>query len=97
MDFNQKRILGRTGLRVGCLGVGSSYDTPAEAYEEAFERGVNYKNPFVVVHPAPSFRSPLPSFGRRGVLLILFRLGYHKIFRKSKHFLSCFLRKHDAC
>jgi aryl-alcohol dehydrogenase-like predicted oxidoreductase len=42
MDFNQRRILGRTGLSVSCLGVGSSYGAPTEAYEEAFERGVNY-------------------------------------------------------
>ena len=42
MDFNQRRILGRTGLSVGRLGVASSYGAPTEAYEEAFERGVNY-------------------------------------------------------
>ena len=42
MDFNSQRILGRTGLRVGRLGVGSSYGAPAEAFEEAFERGCNY-------------------------------------------------------
>jgi len=42
MDFNQRRILGRTGLSVSRLGVGSSYGAPAEAYEEAFERGVSY-------------------------------------------------------
>jgi aryl-alcohol dehydrogenase-like predicted oxidoreductase len=42
MDFNQRRILGRTGLSVGCLGIACSYGAPTEAYEEAFERGVNY-------------------------------------------------------
>jgi aryl-alcohol dehydrogenase-like predicted oxidoreductase len=42
MDFSQRRILGRTGLSVGCLGIASSYGAPTEAYEEAFERGVNY-------------------------------------------------------
>jgi aryl-alcohol dehydrogenase-like predicted oxidoreductase len=42
MDFNAQRVLGRTGLRVGRLGVGSSYGAPAEAFEEAFERGCNY-------------------------------------------------------
>lgn len=42
MDFNQRRILGRTGLSVGRLGVACSYGAPTEAYEEAFERGVNY-------------------------------------------------------
>lgn len=42
MDFNQRRILGRTGLSVCCLGIACSYGAPTEAYEEAFERGVNY-------------------------------------------------------
>lgn len=42
MDFNEKRILGKTGLRVGRLGVACSYGAPTEAFEEAFDRGVNY-------------------------------------------------------
>ena len=40
MDFNQRRVLGRTGLSVGRLGIGSSYGAPPEAYEKAFEKGV---------------------------------------------------------
>ncbi len=42
MDFSQKRLLGQTGLEVGRLGVAGSYGGPAEAFEEAFERGCNY-------------------------------------------------------
>ena len=42
MDLNQPRILGKTGLKVGPLGVASSYGAPANAFEEAFERGCNY-------------------------------------------------------
>ncbi|NNF99004.1 MAG: hypothetical protein HKM93_06470 [Desulfobacteraceae bacterium] len=42
MNFNGSTILGRTGLRVGRLGVACSYGAPTEAFEEAFERGVNY-------------------------------------------------------
>ena len=42
MDFNATRILGRTGLKVGRLGVAASYGAPASAFEEAFERGCNY-------------------------------------------------------
>ena len=34
--------LGQTGLNVGRLGVSASYGAPAEAFEEAFERGCNY-------------------------------------------------------
>jgi len=42
MDFNEKRLLGKTGLQVGRLGISSSYGAPAAAFEEAFERGCNY-------------------------------------------------------
>ncbi|MBZ5586173.1 MAG: aldo/keto reductase, partial [Acidobacteriia bacterium] len=38
----QSAVLGRTGLRVGRLGVAASYGVPADAVERAFERGVNY-------------------------------------------------------
>ena len=34
--------LGRTGLRVGRLGLAASYGAPAAAFEAAFERGCNY-------------------------------------------------------
>jgi len=42
VDFKERRILGRTGLAVGRLGVACSYGAPTEAFEEAFDRGVNY-------------------------------------------------------
>lgn len=42
MDFNNKTVLGRTGLMAGRLGISSSFGASAEAYEEAFERGCNY-------------------------------------------------------
>ncbi|MFO7962823.1 MAG: hypothetical protein R6U50_02780 [Desulfobacterales bacterium] len=37
-----KRLLGKTGLDVGPLGLAASYGAPASAFEEAFERGCNY-------------------------------------------------------
>ena len=40
--FEPERLLGRTGIRVSRLGLGSSYGAPTEAYLEAFERGVRY-------------------------------------------------------
>jgi len=40
--FPQRVPLGRSGLSVGKLGLGSSYGAPAAAYREAFERGANY-------------------------------------------------------
>jgi len=42
MDLIQPRILGRTGLKAGRLGVAASYGASANAYEEAFEKGCNY-------------------------------------------------------
>jgi aryl-alcohol dehydrogenase-like predicted oxidoreductase len=41
-DFHDKVTLGRSGLKVSRLGLGASYAAPTAAYEEAFERGVNY-------------------------------------------------------
>ena len=38
----ERRVLGRTGLEVGRLGISSSYGVPGDALEQAFERGVNY-------------------------------------------------------
>jgi predicted aldo/keto reductase-like oxidoreductase len=38
----QNGTLGKTGLRVGRLGLAASYGAPAEAFEEAFEYGCNY-------------------------------------------------------
>jgi predicted aldo/keto reductase-like oxidoreductase len=42
MDFKKTRILGRSELEVGRLGVACSYGAPTEAFEEAFEKGCNY-------------------------------------------------------
>ena len=41
-NFSETSVLGRTGLKVGRLGISSSYGAPAAAFEEAFERGCNY-------------------------------------------------------
>ncbi|MDY6791105.1 MAG: hypothetical protein SWH54_07545 [Thermodesulfobacteriota bacterium] len=42
MEEYKQSILGRTGLRVGRLGLAASYGAPASAFEEAFEKGCNY-------------------------------------------------------
>ena len=42
MGFSEPAILGRTGLKVGRLGIASGYGAPTAAIEEAFERGCNY-------------------------------------------------------
>jgi aryl-alcohol dehydrogenase-like predicted oxidoreductase len=38
----ERTTLGRTGLRVGRLGISASYGVPGAAVERAFEHGVNY-------------------------------------------------------
>lgn len=40
--FSDRTTLGRSGLRVSKLGLGSSFRAPSASYLEAFERGVNY-------------------------------------------------------
>jgi predicted aldo/keto reductase-like oxidoreductase len=40
--LSNQTILGRTGLKVGRLGISSSFGAPANAIEEAFARGCNY-------------------------------------------------------
>lgn len=40
--FPPRTTLGRSGLRVSKLGLGSSFKAPTASYLEAFERGVNY-------------------------------------------------------
>ncbi len=42
LSYMERRILGRTGLEAGRLGMSASYGVPAAAVERAFESGVNY-------------------------------------------------------
>lgn len=42
MDFTEPVTLGRTGLKVGRLGIASGYGAPPEAIELAFRQGCNY-------------------------------------------------------
>jgi predicted aldo/keto reductase-like oxidoreductase len=42
MTFNERVVLGRTGLKVCRLGIASGYWASAAVIEEAFERGCNY-------------------------------------------------------
>ena len=41
-SFPERVVLGRSGLAVSKLGLGSSFKAPTDAYLEAFDRGVNY-------------------------------------------------------
>ena len=63
MDFFQPRILKRTGLKVGRLGIGAGYGAPAATYEEAFEKGCNY---FYWLSRKPGMRDAIKNICRQG-------------------------------
>lgn len=67
MGFHQQTTLGRTGFRVGRLGVGSGYHAPAAAIEEAFERGCNYFTWGTVIKGfSPGMREALRNIAGKG-------------------------------
>jgi len=41
-DFLERIELGKTGMQSSRLGIGSTFDAPARAIEDAFDRGINY-------------------------------------------------------
>jgi len=62
MHFSQSQILKRTGLKVGRLGLGAGYGAPANAFEEAFERGCNY---FYWLSRKPGMRDAIKNICRQ--------------------------------
>jgi len=66
-SFREPAVLGRTGLRVGRLGIASGYGVPAAAIEEAFERGANYFTWGTVIKGyKPQMREALKSIVAKG-------------------------------
>jgi len=63
MSFSEPVKLGRTGLLVGRIGWGASYNAPASAYEEGFERGCNY---FYWLARRPNMKKAILNICRRG-------------------------------
>lgn len=63
MDFSQPRILKRTGLNVGRLGLGAGYGASASTYEEAFEKGCNY---FYWSSRKPGMQDAIKNISRQG-------------------------------
>ncbi len=67
MNFGESTVLGRTGLKVGRLGIASGYKAPAAAIEEAFERGCNYFTWGTVIKGyVPAMREALKSIVAKG-------------------------------
>lgn len=93
MASSRFRILGRTGLKVGRLGVASSYGAPADAFEEAFDHGVNYfywgsrRTPAM----ATAIRNIIAS-GRRDQLVIVIQ-SYSRSSVLLEHFYNRALKR----
>jgi predicted aldo/keto reductase-like oxidoreductase len=88
--FNEKIVLGRTGLKVGRLGIASGYWAPAKAIEEAFERGCNYMTwgTFIKGY-SPHLREALRNIiaqGKRDRLVLAMFSYAHQSFL-TEHFL----------
>jgi predicted aldo/keto reductase-like oxidoreductase len=91
MTFAEKTVLGKTGLKVGRLGIASGYWVPAGAIEEAFERGCNYWTWGTVIKGySPHMREALRNIVAKGQRdrLVLAMFSYaHQSFL-TEHFLS---------
>jgi len=84
MKFSEKRLLGKTGLQVGRLGIASSYGAPTQAFEEAFELGCNYFvwNTFIKGR-SPRMREAIRNIvkaGKRDQLIIAMHSYGHNAF-----------------
>ena len=83
MDFHAPRILGRTGLKVGRLGVASSYGAPAAAYEEAFERTETEWGPWTIVE-ATNRRFTTVKIYQTIISALEYRLGWEPMILPSE-------------
>ena len=89
MIFNEPVALGRTGLKVGRLGVASGYGAPTAAILEAFERGCNYWTWGTVVKGfAALLREAIKTVAGRGqrdrLVLAMFTYAHQR--KLSEHF-----------
>ena len=85
MTFHEPIILGRTGLRVGRLGIASGYGAPTAAIEEAFERGCNYFTWGTVIKGyKPQMRQALKNIVAKGqrdrLVLAMFTYAHNNFF-----------------
>jgi predicted aldo/keto reductase-like oxidoreductase len=85
MTFREPVVLGRTGLRVGRLGIASGYGAPAAAAEEAFERGCNYFTWGTVIKGySPQMRQALANIVAKGqrdhLVLAMFTYAHNNFF-----------------
>ena len=90
VNYNEQVLLGKTGLKVGRLGIASGYGAPVAAVEEAFERGCSYMTwgTFMKGY-APSMREAIRNIvgkGRREQMVLAMFSYAHQSFL-TEHFL----------
>jgi aryl-alcohol dehydrogenase-like predicted oxidoreductase len=92
MSLHEKVILGKTGLSVGRLGISSSFGAPAQAFEEAFERGCNYFTWGAFIKGRSSQMQKaiinISASGRRDKLIIGMLTYAHHAFLTERFFLK---------
>jgi predicted aldo/keto reductase-like oxidoreductase len=91
MNFHEPAVLGRTGLKVGRLGIASGYGAPTAAIEEAFERGSNYFTWGTVIKGySPQMRQALKNIvakGQRDRLVLAMFTYAHNNFLTERMFM----------
>jgi len=95
MKYSEQVLLGKTGLKVGRLGIASGYGAPAAAIEEAFERGCSYMTwgTFIRGH-SPGMREAIRNIvakGRRDKMVLAMFSYAHQSFL-TEYFLARGLR-----
>ncbi|MCP5103728.1 MAG: aldo/keto reductase, partial [bacterium] len=96
IDLKEKRVFGKTGLKVGRLGISSSFGAPAEAFEEAFEKGCNYFNWGTFIKGRSSeMETAIKNITKNGKRedLVLGMLTYAHIVPLTEHFFKKGLKK----
>jgi predicted aldo/keto reductase-like oxidoreductase len=91
MDFNEKISLGKTSLKAGRLGISSSFRAPAQAFEEAFEKGCNYFTWGTFIKGrSPEMKKAILNITQKGQRdnLILVMLTYAHNPSLTEHFLK---------
>jgi predicted aldo/keto reductase-like oxidoreductase len=89
MNLREPAVLGRTGLKVGRLGIASGYKAPAAAIEEAFERGCNYFTWGTVIKGySPEMREALKNIVAKGqrdrLVLAAFTYAHNNFFTEKR-------------
>jgi predicted aldo/keto reductase-like oxidoreductase len=88
MSFREPVVLGRTGLKVGRLGIASGYKAPTAAIEEAFEKGCNYFTWGTVIKGyVPHMREALKAIVAKGhrdrLVLAAFTYAHNNFFTEK--------------